>query len=125
MREAGCDQQADFNHDPNGNRLFGAVLTFAAAGIMGVLVTLVAITVVVAQMVAIVLFSLAPFALLAGILPAGGRTLVWAWIGALGRVVLAVVGMSFVLSLLLLTVQAPWHPPPTSASSNGSRSSTS
>jgi hypothetical protein len=106
MRDAGCGHQADFNHDPNGTRLFGAVLTFAAAGIMVVLVTLVAVTVVVAQMVGIVLFSLAPFALLAGILPAGGRTLAWAWLGALGRVVLAIVGMSFVLSLLLLTVQA-------------------
>jgi hypothetical protein len=106
MTGAGCDAQAEFNHDPNGSRLFGAVLTLVAAGIMVVLVALVAVTVVVAQMVAIVLFSLAPFALLAGVLPAGGRTLAWAWLGALGRVLLAVVGMSFVLSLLLLTVQA-------------------
>jgi hypothetical protein len=106
MSAAGCDEQAEFNHDPNGSRLFGAVLTFVAAMVMVVLVVLVAVTVVVAQMVAIVLFSLAPFALLAGILPAGGRTLAWAWLGALGRVLLAVVGMSFVLSLLLLTVQA-------------------
>ena len=106
MKAAGCDGQADFNHDPNGTRLFGAVFTFAAALIMVVLITLVAVTVVVAQMVGIVLFSLFPFALLAGILPAGGRTLAWAWLGALGRVILAVVGMSFVLSLLLLTVQA-------------------
>jgi hypothetical protein len=106
MTAAGCAAQAEFNHDPNGSRLFGAVLTLVAAGIMVVLVALVAVTVVVAQMVAIVLFSLAPFALLAGVLPAGGRTLAWAWLGALGRVLLAVVGMSFVLSLLLLTVQA-------------------
>jgi hypothetical protein len=106
MNAAGCDAQADFNHDPNGTRLFGAVLTFAAALIMVVLISLVAVTVVVAQMVGIVLFSLFPFALLAGILPAGGRTLAWAWLGALGRVILAVVGMSFVLSLLLLTLQA-------------------
>jgi TrbL/VirB6 plasmid conjugal transfer protein len=106
MTAADCREQAEFNHDPNGSRLFGAVLTLVAAVIMVVLIVLVALTVVVAQMVAIVLFSLAPFALLAGILPAGGRTLAWAWLGALGRVLLAVVGMSFVLSLLLLTVQA-------------------
>jgi hypothetical protein len=106
MQTAGCSEAADFNHDPNGTRLFGAVLTLVASLIMAVLITLVAVTVVAAQVVAIVLFSIAPFALLAGILPAGGRTLAWAWLGALGRVVLAVVGMSFLLSLLLLTVQA-------------------
>ncbi|HEX6236590.1 MAG TPA: type IV secretion system protein, partial [Acidimicrobiales bacterium] len=106
MNLAGCTEAADFNHDPNGTRLFGAVLTMVAALIMAVLITLVAVTVVAAQVVAIVLFSLAPFAMLAGVLPAGGRTLAWAWLGALGRVVLAVVGMSFLLSLLLLTVNA-------------------
>jgi hypothetical protein len=106
MNAAGCSDAADFNHEPNGTRLFGAVLTMVAALIMAVLITLVAVTVVAAQVVAIVLFSVAPFALLAGVLPAGGRALAWAWLGALGRVVLAVVGMSFLLSLLLLTVQA-------------------
>jgi hypothetical protein len=106
MDAAGCAEASDFNHDPNGTRLFGAVLTLVAALVMAVLIILVAITVVVAQVVAIILFSIAPFALLAAVLPAGGRALAWAWLGALGRVVLAVVGMSFLLSLLLLTVQA-------------------
>jgi hypothetical protein len=106
MDAAGCTEASDFNHDPNGTRLFGAVLTLVAALVMAVLIILVAVTVVVAQVVAIVLFSVAPFALLAAVLPAGGRALAWAWLGALGRVVLAVVGMSFLLSLLLLTVQA-------------------
>jgi hypothetical protein len=106
MNLAGCSEAADFNHDPNGTRLFGAVLTMVAALITAVLITLVAVTVVAAQVVAIVLFSVAPFAMLAGVLPAGGRALAWAWLGALGRVVLAVVGMSFLLSLLLLTVNA-------------------
>jgi hypothetical protein len=104
MQDAGCQQQADFNHDPTGTRLFGAVLTFGAAVVMVVLMALVAVTVVVAQFVAIVLFAIAPFALLAGVLPGAGRELAWRWVAALVRVVLAVVGMSFVLSLLLLTV---------------------
>lgn len=106
MNAAGCDDQADFNHEPNANRLFGAVLTFGAAGVMTVLVALVSLTVVVAQMLAIVLFALAPFALLAGILPGGGREAAWRWVAALVRVVLAVIGMSAVLSVLLLTIQA-------------------
>ena len=106
MTAAGCDQAAKFNHDPNGTRLFGAVLTLIATLVMAVLIIPVALTVVVAQVVAIVLFSIAPFALLAAILPGSGRALAWAWIGAIGRVVVAVVGMSFLLSLLLLTEQA-------------------
>ena len=106
MASAGCQAQADFNHDPNGTRLFGAVLTFGAAIVMVVLMALIAVTVVVAQVIAIVLFAVAPFALLAAVLPGAGRELAWRWIAALVRVVLAVVGMSFVLSLLLLTVTA-------------------
>jgi hypothetical protein len=106
MGAAGCQAQADFNHDPNGTRLFGAVLTFGAALVMVVHMALVSLTVVVAQVVAIVLFAVAPFALLAAVLPGAGRELAWRWVAALVRVVLAVVGMSFVLSLLLLTVTA-------------------
>lgn len=104
MEAAGCEEQTDFNQAPNGTRLFGAILTFGAALVMVVLMALVSVTVVVAQVIAIVLFAIAPFALLAGVLPGAGRELAWRWVAALVRVVLAVVGMSFVLSLLLLTV---------------------
>ncbi len=106
MQVAGCDAQADFNHDPNGTRLFGAVLTFGAAVVMVVLVAMVALTIVVAQVVLVVLFALVPFAALVAVLPGAGRELAWRWAAALVRVVLAVIGMSFVLSLLLLTVRA-------------------
>lgn len=106
MHVAGCEVQADFNHDPNGTRLFGAVLTFGAAVVMVVLVAMVALTIVVAQVVLVILFALVPFAALVAVLPGAGRELAWRWAAALVRVVLAVIGMSFVLSLLLLTVRA-------------------
>jgi hypothetical protein len=106
MERAGCQEQADFNHDPNGQRLFGAVLTMSAAVVMAVLVGMVSLTIVVAQIIAVVLFAVAPFAALGAILPGGGRVLALAWLAALIRVALVVVGMSFVLSLLLLTIQA-------------------
>ena len=106
MRDAGCEAQAEFNERPDSNRLFGAVLTFGAATLMAVLVGLVALTVVVAQVIAVTLWAVAPFALLAGVLPGAGRELAWRWLTALARAVLAVVGMSFVLSILLLTVNA-------------------
>lgn len=106
MEAAGCKTEATFNHDPTGTRLFGAVLTFVAAATMVVLLGLVAATVVVAQMVVIVLFAIAPFALLAAVLAGSGRELAWRWVAGLARAVLAVVGMSVVLSLLLLSVTA-------------------
>jgi hypothetical protein len=70
-----------------------------------VLVGMVSLTIVVAQIIAVVLFAVAPFAALGAILPGGGRVLALGWLAALIRVVLVVVGMSFVLSLLLLTIQ--------------------
>jgi hypothetical protein len=106
MEDAGCQEQADFNHDPSGPRLFGAILTMSAAMVMAVLVGMVSLTIVVAQIIAVVLFAVAPFAALGAILPGGGRVLALGWLAALIRVALVVVGMSFVLSLLLLTIQA-------------------
>jgi hypothetical protein len=106
MQSAGCQEQADFNHDPTGQRLFGAVLTLSAALVMVVLIAMVSLTIVVAQIIAVVLFAVAPFAALGAILPGGGRALALGWLSALIRVALVVVGMSFVLSLLLLTIQA-------------------
>jgi hypothetical protein len=106
MTAAGCDDQADFNHDPNSQRLFGAILTFLAAVLMAVLVALIATTIVIAQAIVIVLFAIAPFAALGAILTGGGRELAWRWVAALIRAGLVVVGMSFVLSLLLLAIQA-------------------
>jgi len=106
MEAAGCEEQARFNHDPTGTRLFGAVLTLGAAATMVVLLGLVAATVVVAQMVVVVLFAIAPFALLAAVLAGSGRELAWRWMAGLARAVVAVVGMSVVLSLLLLSVTA-------------------
>ncbi len=106
MQAVGCDAQVDFNHEPNGSRLFGAVFTFGAALVMVVLIALVALTIVVAQVVLVILFALLPFAALAAVLPGAGRELAWRWLAALLRVVLAVIGMGFVLSLLLLTIRS-------------------
>jgi uncharacterized membrane protein YgcG len=106
MELAGCQEQAEFNHDPSGERLFGAVLTMTASLVMVVLIGLVSLTIVVAQIVAVVLFAVAPFAALGAILTGSARRLALGWIAALIRVILVVIGMSFVLSLLLLTVEA-------------------
>jgi hypothetical protein len=77
-----------------------------AALVMVVLIGLVSLTIVVAQIVAVVLFAVAPFAALGAVLTGGARKLALGWISAMIRVILVVVGMSFVLSLLLLTIEA-------------------
>jgi len=105
MEGAGCEAQADFNHDPSGPRLYGAVVTMLAALFLMLLLGFVSLTIVVAQIVAVVLFAVAPFAALGAILPGGGRNLAIGWLAALIRVVLVVVGMTFVLSLMLLTIE--------------------
>jgi hypothetical protein len=104
MREAGddCEQFATFNASSNGTRLLGAVLTMVAGFVLAVLLTLVSLTVVVAKLVAVLVFALAPFAALTAILPGYGRRLAWSWVTALIQVVIAVVGMGFLLSFLLL-----------------------
>lgn len=104
MRDAGCEPQADFNHDPNSSRLFGAILTFVAAVAAVVLLGFVAMTVIVAKVFTLVLWGLAPLALLGGLLPGAGRELLWRWTTSLLRAALAVIGMSFLLALLLLAM---------------------
>jgi hypothetical protein len=106
MEQRGCDAQAEFNHDPSGQRLFGSVLTMTASLVMVVLVGLVSLTIVVAQIFAVVLFAVAPFAALGAVLTGAARKLALGWIAGMIRVILVVVGMSFVLSLLLLTIEA-------------------
>jgi hypothetical protein len=97
-----CDHTVTFNEEPNGERLLGAVLVMFASLVLAVLLALVALTVVVAKLLAVLIFVLAPFAALVAILPGYGRRLAWAWVTALIQVVIAVVGMSFLLASLLL-----------------------
>src|SRR5581483_11047661 len=104
MSAAGCAEEARFNHDPTADRLGGALMTALAAGVVVALLVLVAVTLLAAQVMAVLLFAVAPFARVGGLLPGGGREVLWRWIAALARTIVAVVGMSFVLSLLLLVV---------------------
>lgn len=106
MNDAGCEPLADFNHEPTAQRLFGAVLAFVAAVIMAVLVALVALTVVVAQLAVAVAFITLPFAAAAAVLPGSGRGLAVRWMTMVLRSVLAMVGMSFLLAVMLMLIQA-------------------
>ncbi|HEX6570207.1 MAG TPA: type IV secretion system protein, partial [Acidimicrobiales bacterium] len=102
MKDAGCDAEADFNAKPTGTRMLGAILAMLASFVVAFVLISVSLTIVIAKFGAMLLFALAPFAALAVIFPAGGRRLAWLWVTTLIQMILAVVGMSFLLSVLLL-----------------------
>jgi hypothetical protein len=106
MGDAGCDDEKDFNHDPSGTRL-GSSIVLAAAAMMVMLVLCgLGFTVVIAKFLAVLLFGLAPFAVVFAGMPGGGRRPFWVWILAIGQAVGAVVGMAFLLAILLLSLDA-------------------
>lgn len=105
MREAGCVREADFNAEPSSERMLGSLLVMAASAVLAFMLLAVSLTVVVAKFVALLLFALAAFAALAAIAPGGLRRIAWLWLATLFQVVLAVLGMSFLLSVLLLTTK--------------------
>lgn len=104
MRDAGCADQADFNARPSAERLFAALLTLTAAAVAAVLFAAVAFTLVTAQVLAAVLLAAGPFAVVSGILPGWGRDPAVRWVAGLARTVVAVAASSFVLSILLISV---------------------
>lgn len=106
MRDNGCEQLHRFNEEPTAERLFSAVLYVAAATVLLVLLALTALTVVLTKMFVIGLFALAPLVAPFAVVPGGGRRLVWSWLSALARSGIAVAGVGFVLSLMLMTVDA-------------------
>lgn len=106
MEAAGCDDLADFNQEPTAQRMFGAVLAMIAALIMVILIGLVSLTVIVAQLAVAVAFVLLPFAAAAAVLPGAGRGLAIRWVTMVLRAVIAMVGMSFLLAVVLIFISA-------------------
>lgn len=106
MKDSGCTDLADFNHDPSSDRLMAAVLVLVAVFFVMVLLCAVAGTLVAAQLSTAVLVMLAPFALAGGLLPGAGRQLLWRWLMAVARALAAVVMTAVFLALFLVTIEA-------------------
>ena len=104
MEDAGCDAEADFNADPSASRLGGAVLSMVASGFIAIVLSGMGLTVVASKFVALLLFAMAPFIGLFAAFPGAGRRWGWLWLTTLVQSVVAVVGMSFLLSVLLIGV---------------------
>lgn len=106
MRDAGCGDLADFNHDPSVDRLLAALLMLVATIIAVVLMIVVAGGVVAAQLTLVALVCVAPFAFAAGVLPGAGRQLLWRWVTAVARALAAVLMTAAFLSLFLTLLSA-------------------
>jgi hypothetical protein len=106
MNRPGCTALYRFNRDPSTERLGVAVLVVIAAGILVLSLSLVAGSVVLAQLVAVGLIALMPFAGLAAALPGAGRMVTWYWATALARALTTIVVMSVFLTFLLLASDA-------------------
>ena len=106
MVDAGCEDLAEFNHDPTPDRLVAALLVLVAALLVCVLMILVALTLAAAQLGLAALVVLAPFAFSAGIVPGGGRAVLIRWATSAAKSLAAVVMIAVFLALLLVTVTA-------------------
>lgn len=106
MDTPACRALYAFNRQPSTERLGVAVLVLAAAGVLVVSLGMVAGTVVVAQVVAVALIAVMPFAALGAALPRSGRVVLWAWGFALLRALVTVVVMAGFLTFLLLAADA-------------------
>jgi len=105
MRAAGCEEQADFNHNPSDERA-AASLTVAVASVMiTVLMVAMAIAVFAAQITLVALFSVASLVWAVALFPQG-RDLLWLWLSRLIWAVLITFASIFLLSWSAITVTA-------------------
>jgi hypothetical protein len=104
MSDAGCRSEADFNAKPSGTRLLASGLSMAASLVVAGTLSGVSLTVVSGKVIALLLFAVAPFAVVVAGFPAGLRRGAWIWVTSAGQVTATVVGAGAILSLLLLSV---------------------
>lgn len=106
MDTPACQGLYAFNREPSTERLGVAVLVLFASAILMLSLAMVAGTVVLAQVVAVALIALMPFAALAAALPGSGRAVMWWWGTAFVRALATIVVMSGFLVFLLLAADA-------------------
>jgi len=104
MAGSECERFADFNHDPTAERFGLAVLVLLTAVLVLLLMLLTALTLVGAQVLLVALVAVMPFAIVAGMLPGSGRSLLWRWATGVLRVVLVVLAVAVFLSLYLVSI---------------------
>ena len=106
MDQAGCHDEADFNHDPTFERMASAWMAAAVSLIVMVLLLFAVVTMLTASLFFVLRFSWIYLALLAFQAPGATRELAWGWVVGLFKDLATVAGMSFVISYLMLGMSA-------------------
>jgi hypothetical protein len=106
MRDAGCQDEYDFNHDPTATRMASAWMSAAVSTVVLVLLMFAVLTMVMGSLFFVLRFAWLPFALLGFQLPGAARELSWGWLVGLFKSGATVAAMSFVISYLLMLISA-------------------
>jgi hypothetical protein len=106
MRSGGCEEQANFNHDPTDSRAAASLVVMGASIATTVLLVAIALVVFLAQLTLVAMFAGASLCWVVALFPGVGRDLLWWWLSRLAWAVMATVGATFVLGWLAVTVTA-------------------
>lgn len=106
MRDAGCEDEYDFNHTPTANRMAGAYMAATVSFAVLFFVLFTVVTMMIWSLSFILKFAWLPWALLSGQLPGAARELFWGWLVGLFKAGAIVAAMSFVFSYLTMLMSA-------------------
>ncbi len=106
LTDAGCAELADYNAEPSVDRLLGAYLLLGATCVVTLLIVILVCVLLVAILAAGIYVVLCPIALVAALLPGGGRQLLWRWIGGVVKVLLTIVAICLFLAIFAVFVRA-------------------
>ncbi|GAA1095288.1 type IV secretion system protein [Nocardiopsis metallicus] len=106
MNEAECEALADYNADPTADRLFGALLLLGATVIVSLLILLLVCALLIAVLAMGLYVVLCPLALVAALLPGGGRQLLWRWVGGVVKSLLSILAVCLFIAIFTLLISA-------------------
>jgi hypothetical protein len=106
MTDAGCEDLAEYNADPTADRLFGALLLLGATAIVSLLIILLVCALLIAVLAMGLHVVLCPIALVAALLPGGGRQLLWRWVGGVVKSLLAILAVCVFIAVFTLLISA-------------------
>lgn len=101
MNLAGCEDEADFNHDPSPQRAMAGGVILFGAGLLLVLMIVLSVSLLVVQFVLLIVWAVTPIVLTLAIAPGAGRQLAYKWFGA--NVLVFMVNLAAVLTLAFVT----------------------
>ncbi|GAA1438988.1 type IV secretion system protein [Nocardiopsis tropica] len=106
MTDAGCEDLAEYNADPTVDRLFGALLLVGATVIVSLLILLLVCALLIAVLAMGLHVVLCPIALVAALLPGGGRQLLWRWVGGVVKSLLSILAVCVFIAIFTLLISA-------------------